>query len=97
MVAKMMLLTVILQPATCGQCCSLYTLVMQVSFVGHSAGAQLCTMALLHRAKAYSQQQQKAESHQKQGEPVIIDAQSDRSARNEDLRMPARLIGERLS
>ena len=68
---------------------------MQISLVGHSAGAQLCTMALLHRAKALGKQQQQAGS--RQVKPAIHDAHTDASAHKEDLRMPARLIGETLS
>ena len=51
---------------------------LQVSLVGHSAGAQLCTMALLQRAKALSRRSQRG----------ITQTNAE-----EEVQMPARLIG----
>lgn len=62
---------------------------LQVSLVGHSAGAQLAMMALLHRAKRGNLQNGK---RQKKGIPSL---QHSMDAWREDGRMPKRLVGMR--
>ena len=56
------------------------SLLVQVSLVGHSAGAQMCTMALLNRAKALSRASQPGSQNMHEAE---------------EERMPAKLIGMR--
>lgn len=56
---------------------------VQVSLLGHSAGGQMCAMALLHRAKALSQRT-KLESRSSGHQQALAPAQE---------RMPARFIG----
>ncbi len=56
---------------------------VQVSLLGHSAGGQMCAMALLHRAKALSK-------HTKLGRRSNGHQQDSVPARE---RMPARFIG----
>ena len=56
---------------------------VQVSLLGHSAGGQMCAMALLHRAKALSKRtklERRSNGHQQELAPA------------QD-RMPARFIG----
>lgn len=61
----------------------------QVSLVGHSAGAQLAAMALLHRAK-HSAQQKRPQRRQQAAEQ--LDSAPDDC--QEDGRMPKRLVGK---
>ncbi|KAL3141616.1 hypothetical protein ABBQ32_004856 [Trebouxia sp. C0010 RCD-2024] len=60
----------------------------QVSLVGHSAGAQMCAMALLHRAKALSKYKQSHEGSSKSGQGLAQDTQLPAH-----VRMPANFIG----
>jgi len=56
---------------------------VQVSLLGHSAGGQICAMALLHRAKALSKHtklERRSNGHQQDLAPA-------------QERMPARFIG----
>ena len=58
-------------------------LTVQVSLLGHSAGGQMCAMALLHRAKALSKHtkpERRSNGHQQDLTPA-------------QERMPARFIG----
>ena len=64
------------------------SLCQQVSLVGHSAGAQMCAMALLHRAKALSKHKQSHQSINKSGQTSGQDSQLPT-----DVRMPAKFIG----
>lgn len=60
----------------------------QVSLVGHSAGAQMCAMALLHRAKALTKHKQSHQSKAKSGQ-----ANGQGSQLPADVCMPANFIG----
>ena len=60
-----------------------FTMTVQVSLLGHSAGGQMCAMALLHRAKALSKRT-KVESRSNGHQQELAPAQD---------RMPARFIG----
>ena len=60
----------------------------QVSLVGHSAGAQMCAMALLHRAKALTKHKQSHQNKAKSGQANWQDSQLPA-----DVRMPANFIG----
>ena len=57
---------------------------VQISLIGHSAGGQMCAMALLHRAKALSKHR-KHEGKASGQETGLTPAEE---------RMPARFIGE---
>ncbi len=58
---------------------------MQVTALGHSAGAQLWAMVLLHRAKTASEQRLRKESR----------TEIDQGATTVDCRMPAQFVGAR--
>ncbi|KAL3160057.1 hypothetical protein ABBQ38_009774 [Trebouxia sp. C0009 RCD-2024] len=60
----------------------------QVTLLGHSAGAQMCAMALLHRAKALSKYKQSHQSSSKSGQGLTQDTQLP-----PHVRMPAKFIG----
>lgn len=73
----------------------------QVSLVGHSAGAQLAMMALLHRTKRSGLQngrRQQQQQQQRQGQQDSIPSLLyPMDAWRQDARMPKRLVGERTS
>lgn len=63
----------------------------QVSLVGHSAGAQMCAMALLHRAQGLRKHKQSQHSTHNPRQSSELGGQSDLVLA--ELRMPARFIG----
>ena len=64
---------------------------LQVSLVGHSAGAQMCAMALLHRAQGLRKHKQSQHSTHNPRQSSELGGQSDLVLA--ELRMPARFIG----
>ena len=62
-----------------------------MSLVGHSAGAQMCAMALLHRAKAVSRYKHK--QHSISNGQQASEGMDGAAALPADMRMPARFIG----